>query len=253
MLCVVKLMCMQKKEYIYGRHALVEALQNAPHTIGKVFLAPRMNDAELLGLLKQAGIEPRELTADTTKVAAGERGSHQGVVAEFFPQKLLLSFDDFSSSLEVTPHTSLVLLDELTDPHNVGAILRSAAAFGVSGVLLPTQGTAPLSGAVIKVSVGMAFRIPLISVADSVVAMQTLKDMGFRVYALDMHGTTKLAEATFSKPALFIVGNEGRGVSAALIATCDETLSIPMDPRCESLNAAVSTGIALYQWASAQR
>src|SRR5262249_53596590 len=144
--------------------------------------------------------------------------------------------------------TMLVLLDELTDPHNVGAIIRSAAAFRAAGVLIPSHNQAPITGAVVKASAGMAFRVPLVSIGNVNQAVDELKDLGFRTYGLAMNGTQNVAEETFAAPSLIIVGKEGKGIRQKTLYRCDVVLRIPMDARAESLNASVSAAVVMYQW-----
>jgi 23S rRNA (guanosine2251-2'-O)-methyltransferase len=151
-------------------------------------------------------------------------------------------------TITITDSTMLVLLDELTDPHNVGAIIRSAAAFGAAGVLLPSHNQAPITGAVVKASAGMAFRIPVVTIGNVNQTVDALKKELFRVYGLVMNGSMNIAEAKFDGPTLFIVGNEGAGIRQKTFERCDVRLRIPMDERCESLNASVSAAVVLYAW-----
>jgi len=138
----------------------------------------------------------------------------------------------------------------LQDPHNVGAIIRSAAAFGISGVLIPEHNQAPITGAVVKTSAGMAFRVPLVAIGNTNNTIRVLKEKFFTVYGLAMDGSRDVSEEKFDTPALFIVGNESKGIREKTLALCDTLLRIPMHPRCESLNAAVSTAIVLHEWSS---
>jgi 23S rRNA (guanosine2251-2'-O)-methyltransferase len=237
-----------EKIYIYGKHALMEALVHAPHTVRKVFLSPEINDGELRGLLKKLNLTPGVLKAREMAHMVGRETSHQGVIAITDPGSLLLDFKPFVYELRPTADTMLVLLDELTDPHNVGAIIRSAAAFGATGVLLPVHNQAPITGTVVKSSAGMAFRIPIISIGNVNSAVDALKKKGFRTYGLVMNGSQNIVEEKFDAPALFIVGNEGAGIRQKTFERCDVSLRIPMNARAESLNASVSAAVVLYQW-----
>ncbi len=243
-----------EKVYIYGKHALAEALTHAPHAVRRVFLAPEMDDPELRALVKKSGIEAGALKSHDAGQMVGHDASHQGVVAIMNTGALMTPLAEFVGSLTdrgtraPDAGTMLVLLDELTDPHNVGAIIRSAAAFGAAGVLIPSHHQAPITGAVVKTSAGMAFRIPLVPIANVNQAIDALKKEGFRTYGLVMDGAMALADEPFDAPALVIVGNEGEGIREHTLARCDVRLRIPMDPRAESLNASVSAAVALYQW-----
>lgn len=238
-----------EKNYIYGKHALMEALLHAPQTVRRVFLSPEINDRELRTLLKKLDLIPTILKIREISHMVGHEASHQGVLATTAnPESLMLDFKQFVLSLRPTQDTMLVLLDELTDPHNVGAIIRSAAAFGAAGVLLPSHNQAPITGTVVKSSAGMVFRIPIISIGNVNITVDRLKKEGFRTYGLVMNGTQGIVEEKFDAPTLFIIGNEGAGIRQKTFERCDVSLRIPMNARAESLNASVSAAVALYQW-----
>lgn len=239
----------REKIYIYGKHALMEAVRNKPDVVRKVFISQGSSDGEMTALLRKNNIpiEPLKVGREAERMV-GEDKSHQGVIAIVNPEKLTIDFDDFFKAIKFEPATMLVLLDELTDPHNVGAIIRSAAAFGASGVLMPPHHQAPVTGAVVKASAGMAFRVPLVTIGNANQTLDRLQREGFKAYALSMTGEKRAAEIKFDAPAIFVVGNEGRGVHQKTMERCDVRLRIPMDPRCESLNASVSAAIVLYEW-----
>ena len=236
------------KVYIYGKHALEEALMNAPRVIKKVFLSPEMDDRGLRDLVRSRNIPIAELKNREAGRIVGEETPHQGVIAVANLDLLMTDFDDFIRKLNVSPDTMLVLLDELTDPQNVGAIMRSAAAFGAAGVLMPSHNQAPITGSVVKASAGMVFRIPVVSIGNINRTIELLKERDFRAYALAMQGPKTVSEEAYDMPSVFIVGNEGKGIRQKTFEHCDMTLRIPMHPKCESLNASVSAAIALHAW-----
>ncbi|MFA6414587.1 MAG: 23S rRNA (guanosine(2251)-2'-O)-methyltransferase RlmB [Candidatus Paceibacterota bacterium] len=236
------------KVYIYGKHALMEALQNTPKVIRKVFLSPDMRDTELRALLEKHGISTATLAPGKGKDLVGKDTAHQGVIAVMDPTALLVSLDDFLATLDTKMNPGLAILGEVQDPHNVGAIIRSAAAFGLSGVLIPEHNQAGITGAVVKTSAGMAFRVPLVSIGNVNHTIEVLKEKGFWIYGLAMQGTAAFGTDPFNAPSAFIVGNEGAGIREKTLAACDVTLSIPMHPRTESLNAAVSAAVVFYEW-----
>jgi len=234
--------------YVYGKHAVSEALEHAPEdTIKKVFLAGTVNDGALFTLLKKRNIAPAALSANAER-AAGRDASHQGVIALVDASKLMLPFETFLGALDLSKKPALALLGEIQDPHNVGAIIRSAAAFGLSGVLIPKDRQAPVTGAVVKSSAGMTFRVPLISIGNVNQTIRTLKNKGFWVYGLSGEGASTLGKETFTEPSVFVVGNEGQGLREKTEELCDVMLKIPMHPRTESLNAAVSAAIVMQDW-----
>jgi len=236
------------KVYIYGKHVLMEALQNSPHVIRKVFLAPDLRDAELRALLTKYNIRAATLAKDKGKELVGKDTAHQGVIATMDPTSLLISFDDFLKTLDTKTNPAIAILGEVQDPHNVGAIIRSAAAFGLAGVLIPEHNQAGITGAVVKASAGMVFRIPLVSIGNVNHTLKMLKEKGFWIYGLAMKGKAALGTEVFNAPSAFIVGNEGAGIREKTLGACDVTLSIPMHARTESLNAAVSAAIVFYEW-----
>jgi len=245
----------REKIYVYGKHALTEALLHAPGAVRKVFLSGEAaSDEELRALVKKAGVISETMRGhNEADRMVGEDTAHQGVIAIVDPAAMMTTFDDFVAKQFgkkfADEKTMLVLLDELTDPHNVGAIIRSAVAFGAAGVLIPSHNQAPVTGSVVKASAGMAFRVPLVSIGNVNQAVDTLKkDYGFRTYGLAMDGARVLGEEMFDAPALIIVGNEGKGIRQKTLERCDVTLQIPMDTRAESLNASVSAAVVMYQW-----
>lgn len=241
----------REKVYIYGKHALTEALANTPHIIKKVFAADGVLDAGTLRLLKEKNISLSPLKGEAQNVS--KDATHQGVIVTIDPTDLLQDLKTFLNGLDISKNPSLVLLDELQDPHNVGAIIRSAAAFGASGVLIPQNNQAQITGAVVKTSSGMAFRVPLVSIGNVNQTLGILKEKRFWIYGLAMEGSKELSSEKFDTPTVFVVGNEGEGIHKRTLELCDVALSIPMHPRTESLNAAVSTAIVLYEWSQQHR
>jgi 23S rRNA (guanosine2251-2'-O)-methyltransferase len=242
----------REKIYIYGKHALTEALLHAPQVIRKVFLSREASgDREFTALLSRNNISFELMKGKDAEHKVGEDTAHQGVIASADPSLLLREFKEFVRGLEPDESTMLVLLDELTDPHNVGAIIRSAAAFGAAGVLLPSHNQASITGAVVKTSVGMVFRVPVVQIGNVNYAIDALKEKGFKTYALAMEGAKDASKEKFDAPTLFVIGNEGRGIREKTLERADAVLRIPMHPRTESLNASVSAAIVLYEWSAA--
>lgn len=234
------------KVYVYGKNALIEALENTPHIIKRVHLSPEIDDARLKHALKSRGIPVQMMDAGEARRKVGEE-SHQGVIAVMDADALVISLGDFLAKVKPGKATALALMAEVQDPHNVGAIIRSAAAFGLSGVLIPEHNQAQVTGTVVKTSAGMVFRIPLVSIGNVNDTLKTLKEAGYWIYGLSMEGTP-LPSERFDAPAVFVLGNEGAGLREKTAEACDIMLSIPMHPRCESLNVAVSAGVVFNTW-----
>jgi 23S rRNA (guanosine2251-2'-O)-methyltransferase len=240
----------QNKVYTYGRHALEEALTHAPHAVLKVFAEQKALGKELREKIERAGVAVAPLAQGVSRADLKSGASHQGIVGQISLFNLLVPYQKFAEHLKVSPATSLVVLAGIQDPHNVGAIIRSAAGFGTSGVLLPQKAQAPVTGAVLKVSAGMAFRVPLVSVSDLQQTISDLKKRGFVVYGLAGEGAARITKEQFSEPAVFVLGNEGEGLPAHVKKLCDKELNIPMHPRCESLNVAAAAATTLFAWSS---
>lgn len=237
-----------EKIYLYGKHALTEALIARPESIQKVFLSKEMEaDSELDSLLKKYKISVSSMKGDVKK-DVGSDAVHQGVIAVLNPEKLYSNMETALENASKKQNPCIVLLDELHDPHNVGAIIRSAVAFGASAILMPKHNQAPITGVVIKTSVGMVFRVPIVLIGNVNQTIRDLKEKGYWSYGLVMEGKTLLKEAVFDTPTLFIVGNESAGIREKTLELCDVPLSIPMSPKCESLNAATATSVVLYEW-----
>lgn len=236
------------QDYVYGKHAVFEALESSRVTVSGLWLRNDLHDQVFEKLAKKKGVKISHLTPGELPAGFNKDAVHQGVIALIQIDGLMLSYKDFVSSLTISESTALVLLDEIEDPQNVGAIIRSAAAFGLSGVLIPENRQAQITGSVIKVSAGMAFKIPLVSIGNVNATIRDLKDKGFWIYGLTGEGQNDLSKEKFDAPAVFVVGAEGAGIREKTLDLCDVKLRIPIDKRCESLNAATSASVAFYEW-----
>jgi 23S rRNA (guanosine2251-2'-O)-methyltransferase len=235
-------------EYIFGKHAVYEALRFRPDVVKQIFLDLNFTDERIVRLIETAKIEVRPLNLKNPPRGISANAAHQGIVAAIVPEKLMVPYKTFIADLGVSTDTAILILGEVQDPHNVGAVIRSAAAFGLSGVLIPPHNQAPVTGTVIKVSAGMAFRIPLVAISNVNAVARDLKDRGFWLYGLEGEGTVTTVDERFVRPSAFILGNEGSGLRQKTKEVCDELISIPIHPRCESLNAAAATAVVLASW-----
>ncbi len=232
--------------FLYGRNALYEALVSTPDAVKKVFLdTSTQGDKTLTALLQKNNIPVSAMSQDDKH---GHKDQvHQGVIARVDTGKLYQDLDRVIKKLSSQKKKTLLLLDELQDPHNVGAIIRSAVAFGVDAVLLPEHNQALVTGAVIKTSAGMVFKVPLIKIANVNQSLRTLKKAGYWIYGLAVDRQAKSLEDTLCDDnTVLIVGNEGDGIRQKTLELCDEKIFIPIDEKCESLNASVSAAVALF-------
>lgn len=239
---------MKQDVYLYGRNPIRELLLRSPERIETLYLS-QSAEPEFIPLAKSANVH-REPLPNNQFMRDLDGVVHQGVVARVSMKNLVEEYSTFINRLEVTPHTSLVLLNEISDPHNMGAIIRSAAAFGASAVLIPTHNQSPVTGTVTKASAGMVFTTPLVAINNENQTILDLKKRGFWIYGLAAEGKNELSKERFDAPATFVIGSEGEGLREKTREHCDILLRIPMHERCESLNASVSAGIVLSAWAS---
>ena len=237
-----------KKIYIYGKHAVREALMHAPGLVKEIHISPQMDDDKIRELIRKlkiptSGIDVRKVSSQV------ERGApHQGVIALISLTALAIPFEKFIEGFTPAPDSLLVVISEVQDPHNVGAIIRSAAAFGAAAVLMPTHKQAPITGTAIKVSAGMAFRVPLVTMENMQQALGLLKKKGVHIYGLEAGSENSISDEQFGGPTVLVLGNEAEGLTPAARALCEKMLSIPIDARAESLNVAASAAVALYSY-----
>lgn len=239
----------QEKIYIFGKHVLTEALRRVPKAVEEVFLAAGMDDEEMRKLALGEGISVSKL-GSVLPAGVDKEAVHQGAIGRVNVERLMRPYREFADGLTVGQDTALVLLGEVHDPQNVGAIIRSAAAFGIAGVLIPEHNQAQITGNVIKVSAGMAFRVPLVAVGNVNTVVRDMKERGFWIYGLDEDGAHAITEEAFDAPTLLVLGNEAKGLRVKTRELCDILVSIPMNPECESLNVAASAAVALYAWSA---
>ena len=237
----------EKTVHIYGKYAVRDACLFHPKAVRSVSLADSV-DTETRKIAQSAGIRVERFDGKRLPQDVAPDAVHQGCFASVDLDMLTKGYDAFIGSYSVTPHTAFVLLGEIQDPHNVGAIIRSAAAFGISAVLLPEHRQAQITGSVIKASAGMAFRVPLVSIGNVNHTISDLKKRGFWVYGLDGDATHTVAEEGFEKASVFILGNEGAGIRQKTLEHCDITLQIPISKETESLNASVAAAIVCSEW-----
>ena len=236
----------QNKVFTYGRHALSEALKHAPHTVTKVYLDNKQVDTKLRGQIDRLGIPVAKLSEGMARSDMKSGAAHQGIIGSISIPQLMVPWQKFISAAPA--RGAVVLFNGVQDPHNVGAIIRSAAGFGAGAVIIPERGNATVTGAVLKVSAGMAFRIPLVQAASAKQAALELKQKGYHLYSLAGEGARPISKEEFKESTVFILGNEAEGVEGEIKALSDQVLTIPMDPRCESLNVAAAAAVALYAW-----
>ena len=239
-------------ELIAGRNPVAEAAR-AGVPIERVFMLDNVKDdrvEEVIRLASSLGAPVFEVTRRDLDVAT-DGASHQGVAIEVRGYEYTPVDDLIAGSVQQAGHPLLVALDQVTDPHNLGAVLRSAGAFGGDGVIIPERRSAGVTTAAWKVSAGAAARVPVARATNLVRALEDCKRAGFFVVGLDGGGDAPLRGLPLADgPLVLVAGAEGTGLSRLVRQTCDQIVSIPISSSVESLNAAVAMGIALYEVAS---
>ncbi|MFA5933613.1 MAG: 23S rRNA (guanosine(2251)-2'-O)-methyltransferase RlmB [Candidatus Paceibacterota bacterium] len=239
------------EDIVYGRHPVEELLVHSPERIEKIFLKDSIGRKGIEDILNQASKRkiPVSFVPDR-KISdlAGKDSVSQGIVALISPTKYF-TLKEWLPSVDMDSNPIVIVLDELEDPHNVGAILRSAAAAGASGVILGKHNQAQVNATVYKTSAGTAGRVPIVRVSNINDALKNLKDAGFWIIGLDGNSKKTLWQEDFNSSTALVVGSEGSGIRTKTLEACDFTVSIPMQNNVESLNASVSTALVLYEWA----
>lgn len=233
---------------IEGRNAVTEAIRSG-RTINKVFLADGDTDkalGRLAAMAKEAGavvvrIDRRKLNE------MSPTGAHQGIIAAVAAHEYV-TVDDLLAAAESRGEAPLlVVCDELSDPHNLGAILRTAECAGAHGVIIPKRRSVGLTAVVGKASAGAIEYMPVARVSNIAATLRELKQRGVWIFGTAAEGATPLYDADLTLPAAIVIGNEGVGMSRIVAEQCDFKVSIPMKGRISSLNASAAAAILLYE------
>ncbi len=231
-----------------GRNAVQEAIRSG-RTVDKVFIAAGDTDsnlARLATLAKQAGavvtpVDRRRLDQMSLTHA------HQGIIAQVAAHTYATLEDMLALAASRNEPPLIVVCDELSDPHNLGAILRSAECAGAHGVVIPKRRSVGLSPVVAKASAGAVEYIPVARVTNLTAALKELQSKGLWVYGTAADGETQLYSADLQGPSVIVIGNEGAGMSRLVRQTCDVLVRVPMKGRVSSLNASATAAILLYE------
>lgn len=233
---------------IEGRNAVTEAIRSG-RTINKVFLADGDTDkalGRLAAMAKEAGavvvrIDRRKLNE------MSPTGAHQGIIAAVAAHEYVTVDDLLAAAKSRGEAPLLVVCDELSDPHNLGAILRTAECAGAHGVIIPKRRSVGLTAVVGKASAGAIEYMPVARVSNIAATLRELKQRGVWIFGTAAEGATPLYDADLTLPAAIVIGNEGVGMSRIVAEQCDFKVSIPMKGRISSLNASAAAAILLYE------
>ena len=231
-----------------GRNAVTEAL-SAGRTIDKLFVADGDTDRALgriCAMAKQAGAVV--VPTDRRKLDyMSATGAHQGVIAMVAAHDYASIDDILKKAQDAGEPPLIVICDELSDPHNLGAIIRTAECAGAHGIIIPKRRSVGLTAVVGKASAGALEYMPVARVSNITAAIDTLKKAGVWVYGTAAEGDTTLYKADLKSAAAIVIGNEGEGMSRLVSERCDFKVSIPMKGSISSLNASAAAAIMLYE------
>jgi 23S rRNA (guanosine2251-2'-O)-methyltransferase len=241
--------------YIYGKKPIEEQLLQNPKNVIRVFISDVVsNTSQEFTLLKQYSKEHNipinSISKHKLKEYVGDVNT-QGIIA-LVKEAFYTEYEDWLETYNPEELTSVLVLDRIEDTHNFGAILRTAAATGVSAVFVAKDHQAPINGTVFKTSAGALTRIPIVRVSNINQMIDRLKKMKFWTAAIDIdtenRRTESLFDQTFDTSMAFVLGSEGKGIAEKTRERCDYVISIPMENDVESLNVSVAGAVVMYEW-----
>jgi len=234
---------------LFGFHAVGVRLKTSPASVVEIYYEPTRRDARMrqfLERVKEAGV--RLIEADALRIAklAGSHG-HQGVAARVNEIKMVHSLDDLLDSLEGKDAPLILVLDGVTDPHNLGACLRVADGAGAHAVIAPKDHAVGVNATVAKVASGAAETVPYFMVTNLARTLNELKERNIWIIGTSDDASKTLFDVDLKGPTALVLGAEGDGMRQLTRKTCDELVSIPMQGAVESLNVSVASGVCLYE------
>ncbi len=238
---------MQKSQHIFGIRAIIEAVE-ANQSINKVYLQKGLQGelfSKLEGILRKERISTSYVPIQ--KLDRLVQGNHQGAVASLSQ----IDFKDLESTVELILGEEkaplILMLDQVTDVRNFGAIIRTAECTGVHAIIVPKSGSAPLNEVAIKTSAGAAFNIPIVKVDHLKDAIYYLQPSGLQVVAASEKATSSVYEIDFQKPTAIIMGSEEKGINPSTLKIVDDMMKLPILGQIASLNVSVACGAILYE------
>ncbi|MEI8629096.1 23S rRNA (guanosine(2251)-2'-O)-methyltransferase RlmB [Vibrio sp. M60_M70] len=235
-------------EFIYGIHAVKAVLEREPERFIEAYVLKGRQDDRLMPILNDlqvCGVSIQQMTRKTLDDKA--RGAnHQGIIARVKPAKQL-NENDIDDTLAQHESPLLLVLDGVTDPHNLGACLRNADAAGAAAIIVPKDRSAPMNATVSKVACGAAEVVPLIRVTNLARTMRTLQEKGIWFVGTAGEATHDIYQAKLTGPLAIVMGAEGDGMRRLTRETCDDLIKIPMAGSVSSLNVSVASGICLFE------
>jgi 23S rRNA (guanosine2251-2'-O)-methyltransferase len=236
-------------DLIYGRHSVLAAIEGARH-LNRIWIATKLRyDSRFHSLLSKAKaegivvdeVEPRRLDQIT------QGANHQGIAAQVTPYEYLELSDLIERAKAATDQPVIIIADGITDPHNLGAIIRTAEALGAQGLIIPQRRASGITSTVVKVAAGALESLLVSRVVNINRAMEDLKNAGFWIYGAAATAAEPIDSVKFHSATVLVVGSEGDGLSLLTQQRCDVLVSIPLRGKTPSLNASVAAGMALYE------
>jgi len=241
---------------LFGRKPVLEVLQDPKLTVYRVHLSesnkPQGIISEIVEIAKKREIEVLYHSKQALSRISKNAKQDQGVCVDILCPKHQ-SYDDFlapvSLSLSQSPEQTirLIALDRITNPQNLGMIIRSMCAGKIDGLLLPSKGCATIDSLVVKASAGTLFKAPLLHCASLTSALQESKKQGATIYGLSSHATQSISDKQTDRFVIYVLGNETEGMSQEISALCDKSISIPMNNGVESLNVAITASLLAFK------
>ncbi|ALP33569.1 23S rRNA (guanosine(2251)-2'-O)-methyltransferase RlmB [Corynebacterium pseudotuberculosis] len=242
-------------ELVVGRNPVVECLHSKVPATSLYIAEGTKNDARLSEAVQMAhrrGIPLIEVARHELDRMTGN-GMHQGIGLQIPPYKYVEVYDLITQAKDSGEPGMIVVLDNITDPRNLGAVIRSVAAFGGHGVVIPERRSASVTAVAWRTSAGTAARLPVAKATNITRALKEFQQNGYQVVGLDAGGDATLDTYDGKSPVVIVVGSEGKGISRLVRETCDSIMSIPMARWVESLNASVAAGVVLSEFARQRR
>lgn len=231
---------------VYGRNPVHEVLLDLDLHVDKVVVAEGARGAgirEIEQAARRRGVSVQSASAERVKKLAGNGRQDQGVFADVVAPRML----PLETALESGNLRTVLVLDGVTTPANVGMILRSATAAGIDGIVVPRRGVASIDPLVVKASAGVAFRAPIVTAFTAYEAVSALRAKGFRVVGLDAHGEDDVFSAHLPEPVVFVIGSETAGLTPEVAGEVDRWVSIPMASGVESLNVSAAAAVVCFE------
>ena len=224
---------------VYGRNVAKEMLQK-PEKVRKVTLLKDFNEKDINSLIEKNKIKVEYL--DKKGFSKFDKYSHQGIILDVED----FCYTNYKDFLDI-PDAKIVILDHLEDPHNLGAIIRTCEAAGIHGLIIPKDRSVDVNSTVMKTSAGALDNVKIAKVTNLVHVIDELKDNGYWIVGTAMEGNIDYRDVDYTGKIALVIGNEGNGMSKAVLESCDYVAKIPMYGKINSLNASVAAGIMIYE------